>query len=208
VARGASLSRLRDHIQDTPHSVGLLWTGDQPEAESSTWQHTTFTRDIHAPGEIRTHNPNKRSAENPSPRPHGHFDRLTKELRAAISVNIKPQNTRVHAILLITQHPPPPRHSKFSRSVASVREGCGQQIPDGQVVVIRAEVTSLDNRSNLKRPSERFYESEPYNVVWAVAVKLRCCSDRTNLRAETSSCSRCGNCSSVVRGCAGHICSC
>jgi hypothetical protein len=28
---------------DTPHSVGLLWTSDQPGAETSTWQHTTLT---------------------------------------------------------------------------------------------------------------------------------------------------------------------
>jgi hypothetical protein len=32
---------------DTPHSVGLLWTSDQPVAETSTWQHTTLTRDRH-----------------------------------------------------------------------------------------------------------------------------------------------------------------
>jgi len=32
---------------DTPHSVGLLWTSDQPEAETSIWQHTTVTRDRH-----------------------------------------------------------------------------------------------------------------------------------------------------------------
>jgi hypothetical protein len=30
---------------DTSHSVGLLWTSDQPDAETSTWQHTTLTRD-------------------------------------------------------------------------------------------------------------------------------------------------------------------
>jgi hypothetical protein len=30
---------------DTPHSVGLLWTSDQPEPETSTWQHTTLTTD-------------------------------------------------------------------------------------------------------------------------------------------------------------------
>jgi len=24
----------------TPHSVGLLWTSDQPDAEISTWQHS------------------------------------------------------------------------------------------------------------------------------------------------------------------------
>jgi hypothetical protein len=32
---------------DTPHSVGLLWTSDQPVAETSTWQHATLTRDGH-----------------------------------------------------------------------------------------------------------------------------------------------------------------
>jgi hypothetical protein len=32
---------------DTPHSVALLWTSDQPEAETSTWQHTTLTTDRH-----------------------------------------------------------------------------------------------------------------------------------------------------------------
>ena len=30
---------------DKPHSVGLLWTNDQSDAE--TWQYTTFTRDEH-----------------------------------------------------------------------------------------------------------------------------------------------------------------
>jgi len=28
-------------------SVWLLWTNDQPNAETSTWQHTTLTRDRH-----------------------------------------------------------------------------------------------------------------------------------------------------------------
>ena len=32
---------------DTLHSIGVLWTGDQPDAETSTWQHTTLTRDRH-----------------------------------------------------------------------------------------------------------------------------------------------------------------
>jgi len=32
---------------DTPHSVGLLWTNNRPVAETSAWQHTKFTRDIH-----------------------------------------------------------------------------------------------------------------------------------------------------------------
>jgi len=29
----------------TPHSIGLLWTSDQPDAETSTWQHPTLTTD-------------------------------------------------------------------------------------------------------------------------------------------------------------------
>jgi len=32
---------------DTPQSVGLLWTSDQLVAENSTWQHTTHTTDRH-----------------------------------------------------------------------------------------------------------------------------------------------------------------
>jgi len=33
---------------DTPHSVGLLWTSDHSDAETSTWQHTTLKRDRHS----------------------------------------------------------------------------------------------------------------------------------------------------------------
>ena len=36
----------RSH-SDTPHSLGLLWTSDQPDAETSTWQQTTLTTDRH-----------------------------------------------------------------------------------------------------------------------------------------------------------------
>ena len=70
-AKASSWSRIHDHT-DTPQSVGLLWTCDQPDAETSTWQHTTLTTDIHAPGEIRTHNPCKRAAAGPLLRPQGH----------------------------------------------------------------------------------------------------------------------------------------
>jgi len=31
----------RSHLLDTPQSAGVLWTSDQPDAETSTWQHTT-----------------------------------------------------------------------------------------------------------------------------------------------------------------------
>ena len=43
------------HSLDTPQSVRLPWTSEQPVAETSTWQHTTLTTNIHAPSGIRTH---------------------------------------------------------------------------------------------------------------------------------------------------------
>ena len=53
----------RSH-SDSPHSVGLLWTSDQPDAETSLPDNTQHSQetDIHAPGGIRTHNRNKRAA--------------------------------------------------------------------------------------------------------------------------------------------------
>ena len=35
----------QSHSLDTPHSVGLLWTSDQPDAETWTWRPSTLTRD-------------------------------------------------------------------------------------------------------------------------------------------------------------------
>jgi hypothetical protein len=64
----------RSHSLDAPQSVGLLWTSDQPVAETSAWQHTTLTTNTHALGAIRTHNLSKRAAANLRLRPHGHWD--------------------------------------------------------------------------------------------------------------------------------------
>jgi len=47
------------------YTVELLWMSDQPVAETSTWQHTTPTRDTHVPGGIRTPNPSKRAVAHP-----------------------------------------------------------------------------------------------------------------------------------------------
>jgi hypothetical protein len=75
-ARASLFTRFLDHTyNDAPQSVGLLWTSDQLVAETSTWQHTTLTTDIHAPGGIRTHNLNRRAAEDLRLRPCGHRDR-------------------------------------------------------------------------------------------------------------------------------------
>jgi len=48
VDQASSFMRFLDHTHnDAPQSVGLLWTSDQPEAETCTWQHTTLTTDKH-----------------------------------------------------------------------------------------------------------------------------------------------------------------
>jgi hypothetical protein len=44
------IEALRSH-SDTPHSVGLLWTSDQSDAETSALHHTTLTRDIVVQGD-------------------------------------------------------------------------------------------------------------------------------------------------------------
>jgi hypothetical protein len=65
---------------DTLHTVGLLWTGDQPDTETPTWQQKhSQGRGIHAPGEIRTRNHSKRKAADPRLRRRGHSFRLTEE---------------------------------------------------------------------------------------------------------------------------------
>jgi hypothetical protein len=67
----------RSH-SDTPHSVGLVRTSDRPDAETSTWQYTTLTRDRHpCPAGIQTRNPSKRAAADPRLSPRGHWDRHT-----------------------------------------------------------------------------------------------------------------------------------
>jgi hypothetical protein len=49
VAQGLLVTEASPSQSDTPHSVGLLWKSDQPDAETSTWQHTTLMTDIHPP---------------------------------------------------------------------------------------------------------------------------------------------------------------
>jgi len=65
----------RSH-SDTSHSVGLFWTSDQPDAETSTWQHTPLTTDRHpCPLRDSKPNPSKRAAADPRLRPRGQRDR-------------------------------------------------------------------------------------------------------------------------------------
>jgi hypothetical protein len=48
------------------HFVGFLWTSDQPDTETSNWQHSQET-DIHAPGGIRTPQCHQVNGRRPTP---------------------------------------------------------------------------------------------------------------------------------------------
>jgi hypothetical protein len=51
---------------DTPQSIGLIWTSDQPNTETSTWQHTTHDRH---PFPRRDWNPQSQQASGRRPTP-------------------------------------------------------------------------------------------------------------------------------------------
>ena len=73
---------------DTPHSVGHLWTRDQPDAKTSTWQHTTSATERHPYPQLDS-NPQfrKASCRKPTPRPRGHWDRPFRYLLANHTTN-------------------------------------------------------------------------------------------------------------------------
>ena len=79
VGQGFLIMEVSRSHSDTLYSVGLLWGSVQPDAETSTWQHTTLTRHRHPPsphpGRIQTRNSNKRAAADPRLRSSGHWDR-------------------------------------------------------------------------------------------------------------------------------------
>ena len=64
-----------------PHSVPLLWTSDQPDVETSTWQQTTLTSDRHLWAQ-QDSNPqsHKQAAADSGPRRRGHWDQLLHHL--------------------------------------------------------------------------------------------------------------------------------
>ena len=71
---------------DAKHSAGLLWTSDQSDSETSTWQHKTLTTNkFPCPGAIRTHNLRRRTAVDLRIRPRGHWDRHTLQCITAIT---------------------------------------------------------------------------------------------------------------------------
>jgi len=78
VGLGLLLYEVSGSHSGTPHPVGLLWTSDQPDAETSTCKHATLKMtEIHAPDGIRNHNLSKRAAADPRFRSHGHGNNIT-----------------------------------------------------------------------------------------------------------------------------------
>ena len=72
-ARVSSFKRVLDHTQRRIAIGKTPWTSDQLVAETSTWQHTALTTDIHDPGGIRTHNLSRRAAADLRLGPRGHW---------------------------------------------------------------------------------------------------------------------------------------
>ena len=75
IGPGSPIVETLPSYSDTPHSGGLLWTSDQPDSETSTWQHTTLRRKKISipPGGIRTRNTTKRAVEDPRLRLRDHW---------------------------------------------------------------------------------------------------------------------------------------
>ena len=81
--KSASLVICKQSLSTLTHAVANWWPigplpavlhHDQPVAETSAWQHTTLTTNIHAPGGIRTHDLSRRAATDLRLRPRGHWD--------------------------------------------------------------------------------------------------------------------------------------
>jgi hypothetical protein len=63
------------HTHTHTHTVGLLRTKDRPVAKTSTWQHTTLTRQTFMPRRDSHAQSSKRVAADLRLKPRGHWDR-------------------------------------------------------------------------------------------------------------------------------------
>jgi hypothetical protein len=68
---------------DKPQLARVHWTSGQPDAQTSTWLHTTLTTDIHAPGGIRIRNPSKRADADPRLRLRNYCDQRRDSIHNA-----------------------------------------------------------------------------------------------------------------------------
>ena len=87
VGQGLFISDTLLH-SDKSHSVGLPWTSDQPDTETSTWQHTTLTTERHFPRRGRNRKPSKQVVADPRLRPRGQRDRSIYHKKKKVPVNV------------------------------------------------------------------------------------------------------------------------
>jgi hypothetical protein len=67
LGQGLLITEVSRSHSDTSQSVGLLWTGDKPDAVTSTWQHTPLTTDKHpCPRWDSSPQPQKASGRSPT----------------------------------------------------------------------------------------------------------------------------------------------
>jgi hypothetical protein len=84
VGKGLLIIEASRSHSDTPHSVELLWTSDQPDAGTSTWQNATLTTDRY-PCSWRDSNPQSQKESSRRPMPIEH-DTSRKKCRSIITL--------------------------------------------------------------------------------------------------------------------------
>ena len=80
----------RSH-SDTPFSVGLLWTSDQPDAQTPLLDNKQHSEegDLHASRRIRTRNPKNPATAEPRLIPRGHRNRPGSPISSLKSYRIE-----------------------------------------------------------------------------------------------------------------------
>jgi hypothetical protein len=88
------------HTHTHTHSIGLLWTSDWPLAETSTWQHTTLTKQRHQCPQ-RNSNPQSQQASGHRPTPQNARP-LGSALIISKLINAQKHYTAIHCTELHT----------------------------------------------------------------------------------------------------------
>ena len=90
---GATTNYAPSFLRTHTHTVGLLWTNDQPVKETSIWQHAILIRNKHPRPQWESNPQSRRSSDRrTSFRPHGHTYRHT--LRTVWAVTITHTHTQ------------------------------------------------------------------------------------------------------------------
>ena len=114
VLQGFLIIEVSRLFSKTPQSVGLLWTSDQSDAETRTWQHLTLTTERHSwRGGIRTRNPSKQAAADL---------RLSLVISYHVRLRLKCDGTRAETRF----RPSVKRTSPFKLAGASVQSTTGR----------------------------------------------------------------------------------